>query len=79
MGKDEEDGNAGVNKRLFAAVLDRGYDLECADDMFRHALSFKLRGQRYGVLKVNRKKERPAVGRISVPQISNCGLSTRTQ
>ena len=76
MGKDEGDANAGVLKRLFAAMLDAGYDLECANDLFQHVRGFKVRGQRYAILKVDRKRERAAPGRVSVPQISNYGLWT---
>ena len=50
--------------------------MECADDLFLHAAGFNVRGQRYGILKVDRRRERPVAGRVSIPQISNYGLWT---
>jgi hypothetical protein len=76
MGKDEGDANAGVIKKLFASKLDEGHDLECADDLFRHAAGFNVLGQRYGILKVNRRTERPVPGRVSIPHITNYSLWT---
>lgn len=76
MGKDEGDANAGVIKGLFASKLDEGHDLECAGDLFRHASGFKVKGERYGILKVDRSYERRVSGRVSVPHISNYGLWT---
>ena len=76
MGKDEGDANAGVIKGLFASKLDEGHDLECAGDLFRHATGFKVKGERYGILKVDRRYERRVSGRVSMPHISNYGLWT---
>ena len=76
MGKDEGDANAGVLKRLFVSKLDEGYDLECAGDLFRMASGFKVPGQRHGFLKIDRKREQPHAGRVSVPHINSYGLWT---
>jgi hypothetical protein len=73
-GKDQIDANGAIIKRGLASKLDEGYDLECAEDLLRHASCSKVPGQRFGIIKVHRENENSIPGRSSVPHISNYAL-----
>jgi len=74
MGKDDVDRNTANHKAGFRRKKDEGYNFECANDVMAAARSLQLKGQNYGILRLDRDRETVMKGRVPVPHISNFAI-----